>query len=105
MGSDNETSGPLGKVVLPCRWIDHCMIRAFVEVGLALLPRHRTCVTGGATQLPARRQSQRALDRIEIFEKLDVATTCNLMLVHPYSTVGTIERGLSLVERMRDDPL
>lgn len=77
-------------------FVDVGLVRCFLGIELASQAELRYFRRGG--------NLERALDTIEIFEKLDVATTCNLMLVHPYSTVGTIERGLSLVERMGQIP-
>ena len=77
------------------------IVRQFAQVGLA------RCLVGvefpSAEQGKLFRRSSRPEHALSMLQELDtfgVATISNLMLVHPYSTVSSIEEGLRFLDRI-----
>jgi radical SAM superfamily enzyme YgiQ (UPF0313 family) len=94
--------GPLGiGCMLRADRVTPAIARAFTETGLVRLFVGLEL----GTEEEGRRFGRKApgdaeLSVIRAFADLGVATVGNLMLVHPYSTPETIERGIDLLERV-----
>jgi radical SAM superfamily enzyme YgiQ (UPF0313 family) len=71
---------------------DFGLIRCFLGVELASNEELRMFGRGG--------DLARALSSMHQMQQRGVVTTCNMMLLHPYSTVGTLERGIDFLEQM-----
>ncbi len=77
-------------------FVDLGLVRTFVGIELATATEKRILGRGG--------DIRRAVGAMKSLEVAGVATSCNLMLVHPYSTVDTIEAGLEFLRRLGASP-
>jgi radical SAM superfamily enzyme YgiQ (UPF0313 family) len=94
--------GPLGiGTMLRADRCTEAMIGAFAEVGLvrAFVGLEIACEEE-AKRFGRPAPGPREIELLRTFAERGVTTVSNLMLVHPYSTPATIERGLDLLGRL-----
>ncbi|RLB59669.1 MAG: hypothetical protein DRI90_15115 [Deltaproteobacteria bacterium] len=68
------------------------LVRTFLGVELATADEHRQFGRGG--------RLDRGLNALDTLQQLGVAASCNLMLVHPYSTTRSVIAGLETLSAM-----
>ncbi|MBW2458212.1 MAG: radical SAM protein, partial [Deltaproteobacteria bacterium] len=95
--------GPLGiGCMLRAEWVTEPVLNAFAEVGLvrtflgvelASDEEHRKFGRGG--------KLDRGLEVLDDLAGLGVAASCNLMVVHPYSTRASIAAGIDTLRSMK----